>query len=25
MAQLKAWFTTELGRRLPDARILYWT
>jgi len=25
MAQLKAWFNTELGRRLPDARILYWT
>jgi len=25
MAQLKAWFTTELGQRLPDARILYWT
>jgi len=25
MAQLKAWFTTELSRRLPDARVLYWT
>ncbi|GAB2906623.1 spore photoproduct lyase [Rhodococcus aerolatus] len=25
MAELKSWFTTELGARLPQARILYWT
>jgi len=25
MTELKTWFTTELGRRLPAARILYWT
>jgi spore photoproduct lyase len=25
MAQMRAWFETELSRRLPYARLLYWT
>ena len=25
MAELRAWFTAELARRLPDCRVLYWT
>ena len=25
MAEMRAWFTTELERRLPALRILYWT
>jgi spore photoproduct lyase len=25
MAQMRSWFTTELARRLPAARPLYWT
>jgi len=25
MAQMRTWFETELPRRLPDGRLLYWT
>ena len=25
MAEMRAWFTTELERRRPALRILYWT
>jgi spore photoproduct lyase len=25
MAELRGWFTEELERRLPAARLLYWT
>ncbi len=25
MAEMRAWFTTELDRRLPAAQLLYWT
>ena len=25
MNEMRTWFTTELGRRLPDAQLLYWT
>jgi spore photoproduct lyase len=25
MAELRSWFTAELGRRLPEASLLYWT
>jgi spore photoproduct lyase len=25
MAEMKSWFAAELERRLPDARLLYWT
>ncbi|MFP5282072.1 MAG: spore photoproduct lyase family protein, partial [Actinomycetes bacterium] len=25
MAEMRSWFTTELERRLPAARMLYWT
>ena len=25
MAELRSWFTAELARQLPDARLLYWT
>jgi spore photoproduct lyase len=25
MAEMRSWFTTELGRRLPSAQLLYWT
>jgi spore photoproduct lyase len=25
MAEMRTWFTTELERRLPGARLLYWT
>ena len=25
MAEMRNWFTAELDRRLPDARLLYWT
>jgi spore photoproduct lyase len=25
MTEMRQWFTAELGRRLPDARLLYWT
>ena len=25
MAELRSWFADELARRLPMARVLYWT
>jgi spore photoproduct lyase len=25
MNEMRRWFDTELGRRLPSAQILYWT
>ena len=25
MAEMRSWFTAELGARLPDTRLLYWT